>query len=441
MRPPGRPWSPSTDSREHPVRPPWCRRGVLLCLVVGMTACGGDPDDLDRRSRPSADELLPVQIVGTPRLEIGELEGGGVQTLDLVADVEPLGKDRLIVVDRAASTLLVFDRSGERVAALGRSGDGPGEFRSPGVTLLRGDTLWVGDEADRTITRLRTDGSYLDEMRGEEVHGDDRFPLGAVVWGRVIVEGVLDPQVRARAEATVSGMSFPTDGAGVRLARTAEAGGLWVREDPGGVDDPALWIRVSAEGTATGIVELPARFDPLWIGSEEIVGRWRGDFDVHYVRSYQLEATDRTAPAPFWTRGSASAPRLAGVERDSMYSALKMTAKDVATAQEIHYAERGTYTTDLASALAAADVTLHDGISATALSADSRGHRVVLSAAGFDALCVLSMGNASFSGVYPGAIACGDEDESTRWDTPEFGAGKGDGTGKGATASKGTGGP
>jgi hypothetical protein len=409
------------------------RRPHGWAALFALAACGGTADEAASPAAAEAARELPVLGVGAPTLEIGDLAGGGPQTLDLVGDVVPIGDDRLLVVDRGASTVRVFDRAGGYVRSVGRFGDGPGEFRLPGVVIPRGDTLWVADEADRTISRLLLDGRWVDEIPGPELHGDDRFPLDAVLRGRTVLEGVLDPEVRDAAEGIVAGLGFGVDRPGYRLARATADGGVWFLERRGAGPEPTLWVRLDADGEADALVELPSRFDPLWIGGGEVLGRWRGEFDVHWVHAYALAPTGRTAPAPEWTTRRAASIRPAGEERDSTYLALKMASKNVAAAQELHYADHGTYSMDLDAALAAANIRLPEGVEAWTISADSRGHRVVLSAAGFDALCALAMGDDSFSGVYPGAIACGDEDEATRWDTPKFGAGKGADGGKGIT--------
>lgn len=409
-------------------------RTLSLLPLLALAACGGESLDSpasETEPRVGVPTQLPVLTVGELLLEIGEFEGGGEQTLDLVSDVAPVGEDGLVVVDRGAASVLTFDRAGRRLAVLGGRGDGPGEFRAPGVTLVRGDTLLVTDEGDRTVSRILSDGTYIDELSGVELNGDDRFPLDALMSGRLIIEGVLDPSMRAQTLAATSGLTFPMDRAGFRTARVSGEGGLWVRELTGGATEPAVWVRLSERAIPMDAVELPARFEPMWLGADEVIGRWRDEFDVHYVRSYALAPSGRTMDTPTWMTVTSSATPVAGPERDSMYFAMKMSAKDVATAQEIHYAEHGTYTNDLAAAMAEADIVLPAGIEAVALDADSRGHRVVLSAAGFDAICALAMGYTSFSGVYAGSIVCGDEGDATRWDKPDFGAGKGDWDGKG----------
>lgn len=48
--------------------------------------------------------------------------------------------------------LLVVSNNGSHTRAVGRAGDGPGEFRGPTAVGFVGDTLWVADDASRRIT-------------------------------------------------------------------------------------------------------------------------------------------------------------------------------------------------------------------------------------------------------------------------------------------------
>ena len=48
-----------------------------------------------------------------------------------------------------------------RVTAFGRSGEGPGEFRTPGRLGWLGDTLWIADPTLRRVTYVAPDGTLL----------------------------------------------------------------------------------------------------------------------------------------------------------------------------------------------------------------------------------------------------------------------------------------
>lgn len=67
----------------------------------------------------------------------------------------------IVVLDDAG--LRVFSATGTLVRAMGPTGDGPGELRSAGVAITRGDTIFVSDR--RGINRFLLDGTYLGRVR------------------------------------------------------------------------------------------------------------------------------------------------------------------------------------------------------------------------------------------------------------------------------------
>lgn len=66
------------------------------------------------------------------------------------------------------------------------------------------------------------------------------------------------------------------------------AGHLWVREYVPRGTESNDWIVFGPEGAVTGTVSLPARFEPLEIGEDYVLGRWRDELDVEHVRMYEL---------------------------------------------------------------------------------------------------------------------------------------------------------
>ncbi len=69
--------------------------------------------------------------------------------------------DTLVVADTRMRTVRLYDSGGAFVRQIGRIGDGPGEFRSPGVGLARGDTLYVFDGASPRVALFTSDGRAI----------------------------------------------------------------------------------------------------------------------------------------------------------------------------------------------------------------------------------------------------------------------------------------
>lgn len=86
---------------------------------------------------------IPDFPVPTVELEIGELEGSNV--FGLVEDIQPVGGGQFVVLDSRPPTLTLFDPEGRPLATIGRSGEGPGEFRSPVALASDGARLYVLD--------------------------------------------------------------------------------------------------------------------------------------------------------------------------------------------------------------------------------------------------------------------------------------------------------
>jgi hypothetical protein len=57
--------------------------------------------------------------------------------------------------------ILVFDSLGRRVSAMGRSGQGPGEFQRVGSVGWMGDTLWAGDSRANHVSLFTRSGQYI----------------------------------------------------------------------------------------------------------------------------------------------------------------------------------------------------------------------------------------------------------------------------------------
>lgn len=75
------------------------------------------------------------------------------------------GRDGVIAVSQwQAGAVRFFSRDGSPLAAVGRRGDGPGEFRSVSGLGFRGDTLWVYDGSRHRLTFISPEQKVLRTM-------------------------------------------------------------------------------------------------------------------------------------------------------------------------------------------------------------------------------------------------------------------------------------
>ncbi|MYA32102.1 MAG: 6-bladed beta-propeller [Gemmatimonadales bacterium] len=102
--------------------------GVVFC---GMIVAAGLCITSFTAAAAAAQEELPTayRVPDEPKLEIGSVDEPG-SSLFGVTDAIVLRDSRILVADGGSRTLKFFDARGGFLSSLGRSGDGPGEFRS-----------------------------------------------------------------------------------------------------------------------------------------------------------------------------------------------------------------------------------------------------------------------------------------------------------------------
>jgi hypothetical protein len=71
-------------------------------------------------------------------------------------------KGTIYVVDMKASQIKVFDKTGQFVRAIGKKGDGPGEFSIPfGINITPNSEILVEDMANRRLSYFSLDGEFI----------------------------------------------------------------------------------------------------------------------------------------------------------------------------------------------------------------------------------------------------------------------------------------
>jgi hypothetical protein len=183
--------------------------GLLLGVSLGSCVVGADRADTAG---------VPRWTLGPePEFEVGAVEGDPRYLFSRIRSLTLLPDGGVLVADREGVSLRTFDDQGRSVAAWGRVGDGPGEFRYIWSTwLAEPDTVLVYDSSQYRVSMFGLDGALRATlpMRGEdgppEVHAgrmsDGQHVIG---WIRRLPRGPAD-------EVTVDQMQvgiFGTDGA------------------------------------------------------------------------------------------------------------------------------------------------------------------------------------------------------------------------------------
>jgi hypothetical protein len=110
---------------------------------------------------------LPVwDARGAPVVDIGGGDEGG-QDLHLVRGAVRLGDGRIVVANGGSGELRVFDRTGRYLRAIGKQGQGPGEFVSLGpVWRIPGDTLVALDHQLLRFSLFAPSGDFVTSVSG-----------------------------------------------------------------------------------------------------------------------------------------------------------------------------------------------------------------------------------------------------------------------------------
>ncbi|MFC1628724.1 6-bladed beta-propeller [Gemmatimonadota bacterium] len=164
---------------------------TILVPLVLLVACSRDPVEDEFLTRTVEDGVTVV--TNRPGITVGS----PVFTFEpiLTLNENPANEESLLarasyqfsvgdngwyyVPDLRLYDIAVFGSDGEFIRRLGRSGDGPGEFRSINVQRITGDTLSIFDFQNQRTTLMQLDGTLIEVMRpadGGFLIGFDRGP-------------------------------------------------------------------------------------------------------------------------------------------------------------------------------------------------------------------------------------------------------------------------
>lgn len=164
---------------------------IATALVVGCSPHGGA-----HRFEILVEDGIQVAYTRGGPLHEGELftfkkivqlnqDPGNPESLVHRVRVVVEGPDGCFYVpDWGGGRIVVYGPDGEYLRSFGRSGDGPGEFRSLNFQSLQGDVLSIRDATNSRTTFYRTDGTLLEILTPTLIWSTlryDRAPGGIVI--------------------------------------------------------------------------------------------------------------------------------------------------------------------------------------------------------------------------------------------------------------------
>lgn len=372
---------------------------IILASILGA-ACG----------RPDATDVpgVPVwQLSPEPAVEIGVVDGDPFYQLFRAESSLRLDDGRIVVANTGTGELRFYDAAGGFLFKAGGRGGGPGEFR----TLLRiyrygGDSILALDAAGNRLSVFDTDGTYVRLASPEQISRDSTAPLDVWLHRRFWVEGALLPSERRSVKEALARLAVPDSAPAYRYIRTDDAGNAWIREPLTPDAVTRQWTVVDRNSRPVATIETPLRLDLHQIGADFVLGRWRDENDVNFIRLYQLQESGATSAAPAWVvyrAGRRPSETLSPEQERQLLDELRGALRQLVVAQEQYFAGHVTYTDNRHLLTWAAP----DGVSLDIIQAARTGWVGVATHQRLQKLCGMAVGMPTPPGWSEGVPTCG----------------------------------
>lgn len=232
------------------------------------------------------------------RLSDGRLiAGGSWSTAQLAEDVAPGlyrpgtaifrfapdGRLQDTVTVIAGADMASVDVEGRRVVGL------PHFARQPATAVVR-DEVYAATGDSLEIRVHRPSGELLRIIRGPQLD---------LAYSPADLRAQRDAQVaaaggdRTRFDPLFAAMPLPPQRPAHARMFVDPAGSVWLEPFAGFVDVDRPWTVFGPDGRLLGAVEMPPSLHVLEIGDDHVLGIWRDELDVEYLR---LHALDRGTP-------------------------------------------------------------------------------------------------------------------------------------------------
>jgi hypothetical protein len=348
-------------------------------------------------------EVSVLAFSAEPTLEIGLVEGDEDYLFQQIVSTVHLPSGEIAVSDAGAAEVSVYAPDGTFLRRWGGRGEGPGEFRALSRIYSGGDgAILALDAWTGRVSVFDTLGNFSHQLSAEDLSADTVFPLDVWLYGLYWVDGALDAPTRKAVRDALDALPSPPAGEH-RLVRVTSDGRLWIREPGITPEGLRAWTVVTSLGIPEAVAHVPVRFDPLEISPVSATGRWLGENDVNFVRSYALTSADTSMSAPDWYHLAPSQGVPYELDEEEFMTRVREAIMRLASAQEIHYAGHSTYSPIIDSL----SWERPEGVTVDIVTADARGWAGVFTHPGLGRLCGLGYGASVPPGWPSGGIVCG----------------------------------
>lgn len=278
----------------------------LLALLAAAIACEGGGEPRSAVVRDSAGIAIIENVspddstawdwwsIGPPLTDIGG-EGAAGHDLFRVSHAILLPDGRFVVANSGSSELRFFDATGSLLQAVGRRGEGPGEFLGISwLSAVGGDTLYVYDGYASRMSVYHPDGTFIRDFvfggQGMRATAIGRFADGTFAGRETVL-------LRPSQDGPIEGLQRP-DVSIVRVNGLGE-----VEATLGPFPGAERFINVNADGGGVVAVEVvtPLLGRTAWhVATGNVL--WSGTQDGPELRVYDPEGSlvriVRTGRAP-----------------------------------------------------------------------------------------------------------------------------------------------
>jgi hypothetical protein len=301
---------------------------AVLLLILG---CGPE--------KPARQTMAMWRLSSTPTFDVGVGEGEPAKELDGAGSSLRLADGRVLIANSGSSEIRIFDSQGKFISSIGRKGAGPGEFTGAIQLIPISGGFAAYDRGQDRLSSFDTAGRFVNAELVDAQGSSTPFPLWVWLYRANWIVGPPDSSTRQEIAGSLLKMGDPPSDA-YRFVQIASDDRLWSQVRMRG-DSVEPWQVHASDGTLVAIADLPRRFEIHQIGPHYVLGRHWDTNDVEHIRIYGVGAD---------SNGSTTVTPSALAVRDttgfsSFGDGLKISLRNLVTAQEAFYADSNRYAT------------------------------------------------------------------------------------------------